>query len=69
MKNWGGVLREKGYNMDINTIKLSPSNSIKEALKIINNGALQMALVVSDDGVLLGTISDGDRRRGLINSM
>ncbi|WP_261791689.1 nucleotidyltransferase family protein [Campylobacter lanienae] len=69
MKNWGGVLREKGYNMDINTIKLSPSSSIKEALKIINNGALQMALVVSDDGVLLGTISDGDIRRGLLNSM
>ena len=55
--------------MDINTLKLNPNSSIKEALKIIDSGTLQMALVVDGDGRLLGTISDGDIRRGLLNSM
>ncbi|MBR2149299.1 MAG: CBS domain-containing protein, partial [Campylobacter sp.] len=55
--------------MNINSLKLSPTSSIKEALKIIDSGALQMALVVNSDGKLLGTISDGDIRRGLLSSM
>ena len=67
--SWGGVERYEGYNMDINSIKIAPTSTIKEALKIIDSGALQMALVVDDNGVLLGTISDGDIRRGLLNSM
>lgn len=67
--NWEGVLPQKGHNMNINSLKLSPTSSIKEALKIIDSGALQMALVVNSDGKLLGTISDGDIRRGLLSSM
>jgi len=48
-------------------ILVSPSASIQDVLKVIDNEALQLALVVDDKGVLLGTVSDGDIRRALIN--
>lgn len=45
---------------------LSPTSTIKEALRIIDNGAMHIALVVNEDERLIGTISDGDIRRGLL---
>ena len=48
---------------DIPNIKLKPTSTIKEALKIIDSGAIKIALVVDDDDKLLGTITDGDIRR------
>lgn len=53
-------------NMD--NIKLSVNQTIIEALKIINKGALQIALVVDDNNKLIGTLTDGDIRRALINN-
>ena len=50
-------------------ILLKPTSTIKEALKIIDNGAIQIALVVDKDEKLLGTITDGDIRRGLLNNL
>lgn len=50
-------------------ILLTPSSSIKEALQIIDSGAMKIALVVDDDENLLGTLSDGDIRRGLLNNL
>ena len=37
------------------------------ALQIIDQGAAQIALVVDDHGHLLGTLTDGDVRRGLLH--
>ncbi len=38
-----------------------------EAMRAIDQGAAQIALIVDDDGRLVGTLTDGDIRRGLMN--
>lgn len=53
----------------ISEIKISPSASIREALKIIDTGAMKIALVVDEEGKLIGTLTDGDIRRGLLKGM
>ena len=48
---------------------LIPENiTIKEALKTIDKGAIRIALVVDEANKLLGTLSDGDIRRGLLKN-
>jgi len=49
------------------SILVSPSCSMLEVLKIIDREALQLAIVIDDDQKLLGTVTDGDIRRALIN--
>ncbi len=41
--------------------------TLLETMKIIDEGSLQFAVVVNKEGKLLGTVTDGDIRRGLIN--
>jgi len=53
VKNYKGIL-------------LKPTSTIKEALQIIDSGAMKIALVVDEDEKLLGTLTDGDIRRGLL---
>ena len=48
-------------------ILIKQTTTIEAALQIIDKGALQLALVVDDEERLLGTVSDGDIRRALIN--
>ncbi len=43
--------------------------SIKQALEIINNEALRIAIVVNQENKLQGVVSDGDIRRGLLNDL
>lgn len=43
--------------------------SIREALVLLDQTALQILLVVDEDNKLLGTITDGDIRRGLLKGM
>ena len=50
----------------IDKIKLTVQSTIKEALEIIDSGAVQIALVVDSNDVLLGTITDGDIRRAIL---
>jgi dTDP-glucose pyrophosphorylase len=50
-------------------ILLDTTSSIKEALQIIDKGAMKIALVVDDNQKLLGTLSDGDIRRGLLGGL
>lgn len=56
MKNW-------------HKYKVSADDSIIESLKILENGALKFAVVVSPEGKLLGTLSDGDVRRGILRGV
>jgi len=50
----------------LKNIKVSVETSIKEALKIIDTGASQIAIVVDKDDTFLGTITDGDIRRAIL---
>ena len=51
---------------DIEKIKIVVASTIGNALSVINSGAVKIALVVDEDDKLLGTLSDGDIRRGLL---
>ena len=53
----------------IDEIKINQNASIKEALEVIDKGAIKVAVVLSDDGFLLGMLSDGDIRRALLKGM
>ena len=53
----------------IDEIKINQNASIKQALKVIDKGAIKVAVVLSDDGLLLGMLSDGDIRRALLKGM
>jgi dTDP-glucose pyrophosphorylase len=48
-------------------VQMSPGTTIRSALENINNEALRIALVVDHDQRLLGVVTDGDIRRGLLN--
>jgi dTDP-glucose pyrophosphorylase len=56
MKNWEKVL-------------VGPGTSLRDALIKIDQAGTQMALVVDAHRRLLGTLSDGDVRRGLIKGL
>ena len=43
--------------------------SIKRALQVIDDNAIRIALVTSDVGELLGMVSDGDIRRGILKGI
>ena len=51
---------------DIEQIKIVATSTIEKALSVIDSGAVKIALVVDTDNKLLGTLSDGDIRRGLL---
>jgi len=52
---------------DIEKIKLTVHSTIKEALRIIDRGAVKFAIVVDKEDKLLGTLTDGDIRRAILN--
>ncbi len=51
---------------DWEKVLISPLKSIEDALKVIDKEAMKLALVVDESKRLLGTITDGDIRRALI---
>lgn len=53
-------------SFDLSSILIDRSASVIEAMKVIDRGAVQIALVVDGQGQLLGTLTDGDIRRGLL---
>lgn len=54
---------------DWNNVLVPHDISIGEAIRTIDQGALKIALVVDVERRLLGTISDGDVRRGLLRGL
>jgi dTDP-glucose pyrophosphorylase len=52
---------------NIEKIKLTIDSTIKEALQIIDEGAVKFALVVNSEDKLIGTITDGDIRRAILD--
>jgi dTDP-glucose pyrophosphorylase len=53
----------------IEDIVVPETATIRDVLKIIDDGSKQIALVVDSDGRLLGTVSDGDVRRALLRNI
>lgn len=47
-------------------ILITPQNTVREALDVIDKEALRGAIVVNNNSKLLGIVSDGDVRRGLL---
>ncbi len=48
-------------------ILVAPTSTVNEVLKVIDSASLKLALVVDGKNKLLGTVTDGDIRRALIN--
>ncbi len=53
--------------MNFKKLYIKPNSTIKEAMALIERGASRMALVVDDEEILKGILSDGDIRRALLN--
>lgn len=54
---------------DLSKITVTPSATILDTITAISDGAVQIALVADDNNVLLGTVTDGDVRRGLLRGL
>ena len=48
---------------------LKSNNSIEDAIRNLNNTALKIILIADSEGHFLGTVSDGDIRRGLLKGL
>lgn len=48
---------------------LTPENTLQEAIHNLDVTCLQIILVTSSDGTLIGTLTDGDIRRGLLRGL
>ena len=49
------------------TLLISSNTTLKESMQKLNDTAEQIVFVTDEDNKLLGTVTDGDIRRGLIN--
>jgi len=54
---------------NIENIKIFETSTLNNALKKMSDGAIKIVLVINREDKLLGTLSDGDIRRGLLNGM
>lgn len=59
---------EKMSNKNWKNVIINPQATLKEALSVIDKEALRVALVV-DNGYLVGTVTDGDIRRAILNNV
>lgn len=50
-------------------VLLAPDDDMTKAIQVLNEEALRIVLVVDNDGRLLGTITDGDIRRALLQHL
>jgi dTDP-glucose pyrophosphorylase len=48
---------------------LKSDSTIQQAINNLNTVAIKIVLIVNDEGILLGTVSDGDIRRGLLRGL
>lgn len=48
---------------------ISPDTSILDTIKIIDNNTMQIAVIIDDRSVLLGIVTDGDIRRGILQGI
>jgi dTDP-glucose pyrophosphorylase len=62
-----------GIHMDLETewqkALLSMDATIEDAIRNLNESSLQIVMLVSENNALIGTITDGDVRRGLLKGL
>lgn len=58
-----------GIDFSLEADFLKPERTLLDAVRTIRESKHQLALVVSEEGLLLGTISDGDVRRALLRGV
>lgn len=56
-------------NIDWKKATLSPQASLRDVAKNLSDSSLKIVLVMDTAGKLLGTVSDGDIRRGLLQGL
>ena len=54
---------------DLKKLEIFEDTTIREAIKAIDRGNLQLAIVVDKKRRLLGTLTDGDIRRGILSGL
>ena len=54
---------------DLKKMEIFEDTTIREAIKAIDIGNLQLAIVVDKNRKLLGTLTDGDIRRGILSGL
>ncbi|SMF37093.1 Nucleoside-diphosphate-sugar pyrophosphorylase involved in lipopolysaccharide biosynthesis/translation initiation factor 2B, gamma/epsilon subunits (eIF-2Bgamma/eIF-2Bepsilon) [Alteromonadaceae bacterium Bs31] len=52
-----------------NRIVITPDFTIREAWRVLDKEGLRIIVIVGDGGRLLGTVTDGDIRRGLLSDV
>lgn len=53
----------------IKNIIINPSTSVKQALEAMDDGGMQIVLVIDGENRLVGLITDGDLRRAVLNDL
>ena len=48
---------------------INQNSTVRDALTVINGGNYHIALVIDEAGKLIGTVTDGDVRRGLLRGL
>jgi len=54
---------------DVSELTIAPESSVRDSIAAIGRNHRQIALVVDPDGRLLGVVTDGDVRRGMLSGM
>lgn len=55
--------------LDWKTIKVTPEETLKKVVGVLEDGGVRFAVVTNSDDQLVGTVTDGDIRRGLIKGI
>ncbi len=55
--------------LNLQTLTLNKNATIRDALQVIDNAGLKIAIILDERQKFFGVLSDGDVRRGLINGL
>ena len=70
----GNTPRDNRYRVmapihDPKALSLTTATPVRDAIAVIDRGTARIGLVTGEDGRLLGTVTDGDIRRGLLKGL
>lgn len=54
---------------NIKNLEIFKDSTVKQALKVISKGGIKIAIVIDKKGKFLGTLTDGDIRRGFLKGL